>query len=249
MPFVFQARAVRRGRLLQRRRSWQQGIFSWWAGDVLAASAVLVLPILSAWSGEPGKKPAAGRDDAGPLGANGAGKRVGRQGRRPRGPLAQAPEMSPDNAQVHWQLGEVRVQGKWMSPADAAKAAQADRRLAEYVRRRDAAGPIVADQAALARWCRKNRLDDQQRVHWLSVLQRQPDNAEAIQALGLRPYQGMMLTPAQTGNSSRNSEGCVRRRTTGARWWPNGAKRRKTTIRRSPRQCARRSPRSPIRPK
>ena len=96
-----------------------------------------------------------------------------------------------------WELGQVRVQGRWGSPDEVEQAAQQDKCLAEYGRRRDAATLTVADQAGLARWCRKNRLDDQQRVHWLAVLQLQPNNVEAIQVLGLRPYQGMMLTPTQ----------------------------------------------------
>ena len=53
----------------------------------------------------------------------------------------------------------------------------------------------VADQAALAKWCRKRttRQDD----HWLSVLQLQPHNPDAIKGLGLHSYQGMLLTNAQ----------------------------------------------------
>ncbi len=166
---------------------------------LLAASAVLVLPILSAWSGEPGKKAQAADETAARLVQSALESELAGKDARRDALLQRALEIAPDNPQVHWQLGEVRLQGKWMSPADAAKAAQTDKRLTEYTRRRDAAGPTVADQAALARWCRKNRLDDQQRVHWLSVLQRQPDNAEAIQAFGLRPYQGKMLTAAQIG--------------------------------------------------
>jgi len=103
----------------------------------------------------------------------------------------------PKDAAAHWQLGQVRIRGKWQSPAEIEHAARDDKRLAEYTRRRDAAGPSITDQAALARWCRKNQLDDQQRVHWIPVLQLQPDNAEAMQALGLRPHRGILLTPRQ----------------------------------------------------
>ena len=55
----------------------------------------------------------------------------------------------------------------------------------------------VVDQAALAKWCKKNRLPDEERVHWLLTLQLQPDNAEAIKGLGLHSYQGMLLTNSQ----------------------------------------------------
>ena len=36
-----------------------------------------------------------------------------------------------------------------------------------------------------ARWCRKNKLVHEERVHWLFVRQLQPDHPEAIKALGL----------------------------------------------------------------
>ena len=111
--------------------------------------------------------------------------------------LRRALEQSPDAAAAHWQLGQVRVQGRWQSPAEVVEAARHDPRLTEYVRRRDAAGPTVAAQVALARWCHKNHLDEQSRVHWMWVLQFQADNAEAMQALGLRPYQGILLTQRQ----------------------------------------------------
>jgi hypothetical protein len=111
--------------------------------------------------------------------------------------LQQALDESPNGAAAHWQLGQVRVQGKWQSAAEIERAAQRDKRLAEYARRRDASGQNVADQADLARWCRKYGLDDQGQVHWMRVLQLQPDNAEASSALGLRSFGGMKLTQTQ----------------------------------------------------
>ncbi len=111
--------------------------------------------------------------------------------------LLRAVEESPKEPAAHWQLGEVRVRGKWQTVSQAEQAARLDKVLAEYARRRDAAGMSVEDQTALARWCRRNQLDEQQRVHWRLALQAQPGNAEAIQALGLRWYGGMMATAAE----------------------------------------------------
>ena len=111
--------------------------------------------------------------------------------------LRQAVERRPNDAGARWQLGELRVRGTWQSPAEIEAAAQQDQRLAEYRRRRGAAKRTVADQAALAHWCGTNRLDDQARVHWLIVLQLQPDNAKAIAALKLQPCLGTLMTPAQ----------------------------------------------------
>ena len=147
--------------------------------------------------GQPGQKAAPGPTTAAELVRAALESELAGDNRRRDALLRQALYDSPNDALAHWELGQVRVQGRWQSPTEVEQAAQQDKHLAEYGRRRDAATLTVADQAGLARWCRKNRLDDQQRVHWLAVLQLQPNNVEAIQVLGLRPYQGMMLTPTQ----------------------------------------------------
>ena len=111
--------------------------------------------------------------------------------------LRQALDQSPKNAARIGSLAWSACRTSGRPQRKSSGRAAHDKRLAEYDRRRDAAGPNVGDQTALARWCRRNCLDDQQRVHWLWVLQLQPDNVEAIQSLGLKPYRGMMLTPTQ----------------------------------------------------
>ena len=104
---------------------------------------------------------------------------------------------SPQDAATHWQLGQVWIDGKWRTPDQTQKIAAGDKRLAQYRTLRDRSVLAVDSQAALARWCRKNKLADEERVHWQIVLQLQPGNAEAIQGLGLKPYGGMLLTQAQ----------------------------------------------------
>ncbi|MCC6125944.1 MAG: hypothetical protein IT426_13345 [Pirellulales bacterium] len=122
--------------------------------------------------------------------------------------LLAALERSPDDPAVHWQLGEVRGEGKnqWLSPAQVELAAGKDARLAEYRRRRDAAGPALPEQVALAQWCRKNKLADEERVHWLSVLQMQPNYPEAVERLDLRNYRGRMLTAEQIARFKEQSK-------------------------------------------
>jgi hypothetical protein len=119
--------------------------------------------------------------------------------------LRQALEQSPNDAMVNWQLGRLRVQGKWKSPAEVEQAAQGDQRLAQYRRMRDEAQPTAEGQATLARWCRKNRLTDEERVHWLIVLQLEPGNAEAIAAMKLQPYLGTLMTPEQIERVKRET--------------------------------------------
>ena len=86
-------------------------------------------------------------------------------------------------------------------------------------------------QAALARWCRKNRLADEERVQWQIVLQLQPDNAEAIQGIGLKPYGGMLLTMPQIQQFKAQMQRRGRPWIAGGRWWPSGAMRSSVTRR------------------
>jgi hypothetical protein len=69
--------------------------------------------------------------------------------------------------------------------------------LASYRRKRDSAGDTAEDQAALARWCGKNGLADEQRAHWWRTLAIQPTNAEAIKALGFQLHQGLLVSKEQ----------------------------------------------------
>jgi hypothetical protein len=49
-----------------------------------------------------------------------------------------------------------------------------------------------ADSASLARWCRKNDLDDEARVHWASVLNADPTNREALRGMQMHWRNGQL---------------------------------------------------------
>ena len=135
---------------------------------------------------------------------------------------------SPNDAAANWQLGKVRVQGKWQSPAEVERAVKEDGRLVEYQRRRDAAQWTAAEQTDLARWCKKNHLDDQQRLHWQFVVQLQPDNAEAIAALKRLPPLCVLPRPAQVQQvvlSAREAKKAVDRWTPPVVKWRDAAQR------------------------
>jgi hypothetical protein len=55
----------------------------------------------------------------------------------------------------------------------------------------------IAAHADLARWCRKNRLADEERAHWTQVLLDQPGNRDAESRLGLKWFAGALYTNAQ----------------------------------------------------
>jgi hypothetical protein len=117
---------------------------------------------------------------------------------RRRSLLQQALRAAPDDGPTRWQAGYVRHGDAWLPADEVARQTQQDARLAEYARLR-AATATTADEAALARWCVKNRLPDEARAHWLAVLAAQPGDPEALAALGLRSFQGRWLTAEQIG--------------------------------------------------
>ena len=178
---------------MRRSLFWAAIRGGYWAPTAMIA-VVLACP---AWTAEPKQKAGDAETTAARLVRAALESELAGHNDQREALLHKAIGQSPNERAAHWQLGQVRMDGVWQSLADVGEAARQDQRLAEYARRREACGSVAADQAALARWCRKNHLDDQQRVHWMWTLQLEPDNAEAIRALGLRPYGGMMLTQGQ----------------------------------------------------
>jgi hypothetical protein len=111
--------------------------------------------------------------------------------------LHEAIAAAPDYAPARWQSGQVWAGGQWLPVDQAQQAAAADPKRAEYRRLRAAGGETLDGQLELARWCRKNRLDDEARFHWATVLARDPSNDEAQRRLGVRWYNGRLLTFAE----------------------------------------------------
>ncbi len=78
-----------------------------------------------------------------------------------------------------------------------AKLVADDPQLAEYRQRRNALVDTADNQRALAVWCKKHKLADEARIHWAKVLEFDPQDAEALAALGLELYNGRLLTKQQ----------------------------------------------------
>lgn len=91
----------------------------------------------------------------------------------------------PDANAQHWRNGEVRWLQRWVRfdelPSDIARA------LAFYEKTRDAYPTTVEGRLALADWCAKHRLADQERAHLTQVLELEPDHAAARARLGFVP--------------------------------------------------------------
>jgi hypothetical protein len=108
--------------------------------------------------------------------------------------LREAARIDPQNQLARWQLGQLEVDGKWLTVEEAQRRTASDPKQAEYRRRRAEFDESPAGQLALARWCRKNGLEEESRFHWASVLSSQPAHREALRALGVRWTDGQLLS-------------------------------------------------------
>ncbi len=108
--------------------------------------------------------------------------------------LREAVRVEPDFELARWQLGQVKIGDAWVAVEEAQRQSAADPRQAEYRDLRKRFGDKPAGQLALARWCRKNGLEDEARFHWASILAEQPNHREALRALEARWQEGKLLT-------------------------------------------------------
>ncbi len=111
--------------------------------------------------------------------------------------LQQALAEHPDCAAAHWQLGEVRVGDRWLSTGEAVRREVESGHVAEYRQQRDKLRPVASDHVKLARWCEKNGLPAEERLHLLWALLLAPRMSVVIDKLGLTRYHGQLMTPQQ----------------------------------------------------
>ncbi|MEX0677899.1 MAG: polymorphic toxin-type HINT domain-containing protein [Pirellulales bacterium] len=111
--------------------------------------------------------------------------------------LAEALARDPNFAPARWHSGFVRIGDEWIQIDDVPGRVGNDPPLAVYRQKRDALVDTADNHRELARWCRKNRLNDEERVHWAKVLEFNSQDAEALAALGLQLYEGRLMTRAQ----------------------------------------------------
>ena len=111
--------------------------------------------------------------------------------------LREAVRIAPEYELARWQLGQLKIEDEWLAVEEAQRRAAADPRQAEYRQRRKAVGEDPQGQLELARWSRRNGLNEEARFHWASVLAIAPNHEEALRALGMRWHDGQLLTYSQ----------------------------------------------------
>jgi hypothetical protein len=100
----------------------------------------------------------------------------------------------------------VTVAGDTVSLDEALRNAAMNERLTTYRQLRTEAGGSLDGQLELARWCRKQNLAEEERLHWQLALMMQPGQPEAMKALGLRMFDGQVLTKAQIAEAKKEAK-------------------------------------------
>jgi hypothetical protein len=117
--------------------------------------------------------------------------------------LRQAVRIAPNDAVARSQLGQIQVDGQWMAVEEAQHRAASDPKQVHYRKLRQEHGESPEGQLALARWCRRNDLDEEARFHWASVLSVDPVNQEALRAVDMRWQNGQLITREDLARQKR----------------------------------------------
>lgn len=108
--------------------------------------------------------------------------------------LTLASKSFPDYAPARWHAGFIQTDEKWLAVEYAEQRTAADGHVFEYRKLREQYAGSLAGQETLARWCRKNKLEGLEKLHWTLVLQANPSHREARSRLAVREYQGRLFT-------------------------------------------------------
>jgi hypothetical protein len=99
----------------------------------------------------------------------------------------------------------VRTPGGLSRLDEVIRDARANETLQTYRQLREAHGGTPAGELDLARWCRKQGLKEEERLHWNILQTMQPGHPEAVKRLQLRQYRGMLL-PNEAIDKLRSAE-------------------------------------------
>jgi hypothetical protein len=101
--------------------------------------------------------------------------------------------------QAHWQAGYVRAGKEWRSYDSEALTTAESERLRLYREERIEAPSTGEGHLALAAWCRKNSLVDQEQAHLHAALRLSPEliTPERLERLHYRQIAGQWLSPEQ----------------------------------------------------
>ena len=120
--------------------------------------------------------------------------------------LQSALEQVPDFAPAMWHSGSLQHGNRWLELDELIEAAADDPRLAAYRKIRQSYPETIDGQLALAQWCGKRKLVDQQRAHLTRVLELSPDHEEARRLLGYHRFGDVWLAEEEISQARARAE-------------------------------------------
>ncbi|WP_172992299.1 polymorphic toxin-type HINT domain-containing protein [Lacipirellula parvula] len=108
--------------------------------------------------------------------------------------LKRASSAEGDFAPARWQLGEIKFDGEWRTPAEVAKHVAADERWQKYEGLREGGVASIEEHVDLAEWCMRQGLTAEEKYHWANVILANPNHHLAQQRLGMREVRGRLYT-------------------------------------------------------
>jgi hypothetical protein len=111
--------------------------------------------------------------------------------------LSRALQMRPRHALARWLSGHVCVNGDWLPLDEAEQQAAKDDGRNRYKQVRAATFERYLNNLdvhlAMARWCRQNRREVEERYHWYKSLELAPQNPEALAGLNAVWHRGHLV--------------------------------------------------------
>ena len=109
--------------------------------------------------------------------------------------------LSSECAPAMWYTGQFRdSQKEWTTIEQSVKEAEQNQTLDQYEQLRAKQNGSTAEQLQLARWCQKNKLNEQAKSHYVTIIQREPNNQPARIALGFVRGQNGWIDPQEIQN-------------------------------------------------
>lgn len=120
--------------------------------------------------------------------------------------LTMALQQSAKYEPALWHSGQVKFENEWLNFREVPAKLSGRTNLAAYRTQRGKAENTVASQLALADWCAKRRMPEQERAHLTKVLELEPEHPDARRRLDFVRVDNTWLTRQQVEASGKAAE-------------------------------------------
>jgi hypothetical protein len=107
--------------------------------------------------------------------------------------LAEALRQDPQHKPARWHSGQVFFEGRWQSVEEITRRLATDPLRTEYRDRIESLSDDLDSHLELARWCKSQGLELEEKWHWVNVLRFDFDHREALGRLGMRRIKGELI--------------------------------------------------------